>query len=461
MVRGLGVILAAGIGRRMRSSLPKALHRLWGLPMVEYVGRAMRGAELERVIVVVGHQQESVREALGPSYEYVEQGKPLGTGDACRCALPLLEGYEGYVLIAPADTPLVTPEVFQRLINRAEGSGADCVLGVCHLEDPSGYGRVVREDGVPVRVVEEQDATEGERAIREVFTSLYCVKAGCLREILPVLKNENAQGEYYLTDLIEEAFRRGKRVEAERFEDSSLVLGVNDRWQLAKAGEALRERIVWRLCESGVSVVDIRAVYVDYDVKVGPETCLHPMVVLEGETEIGAGCVIGPGSRIRDSWIGDRSHVVMSQVLGARLGEDCRVGPFANVRPGTRVGNRVRIGNYVEIKNSEIGDDVHISHLAYVGDATVGRGTNVGAGTITCNFDGFTKHRTEIGEEAFIGSNVTLVAPVRIGDRAIVAAGSTVNRDVPADALAIGRERQINKEEWAKEWRRRKQGKES
>ncbi len=443
----------------MRSSLPKVLHRLWGLPMVEYVARAMKEAKVERVIVVVGHGGDQVKEALGSGYEYVEQCEPLGTGDACRCALPLLEGYGGYVLIAPADTPLVTAEVFERLLHKAERTGADCVLGVCELEDPTGYGRVVREGGIPVRVVEERDATDSEKSIREVFTSLYCIKGECLQEILPVLKNENAQREYYLTDLIHEASRRGRRVEAEVFEDSTLVLGVNDRWQLAQAGEALRERIVRRLCESGVSVIDVRSVYVDYDVRVEAETCLYPMVVLEGETVVGAECVIGPGTLIRDSQIGDRSHVVMSQVLGARVGEDCRVGPFANVRPGTRLGNRVRVGNYVELKNSEIGDDVHISHLAYVGDATVGRGTNVGAGTITCNFDGFAKHRTEIGEEAFIGSNVTLVAPIRIGDRAIVAAGSTVNRDVPSDALAIGRERQINKEEWAKEWRRRKQGK--
>lgn len=199
----------------------------------------------------------------------------------------------------------------------------------------------------------------------------------------------------------------------------------------------------------------------DYDVFVGVESCLHPMTVLEGRTSIGAGCVIGPNTRVQDSEIGERCQVTMSQVMGAQMGEDCRVGPFANIRPGTRLGRRVRIGNYVEIKNSVVGDDVHISHLAYIGDATVGRGTNVGAGTITCNFDGYQKHRTEIGEEAFIGSNVTLVAPVRIGDRAIVAAGSTVNRDVPADALAIGRERQVNKEEWAREWRRRRQGKES
>jgi bifunctional UDP-N-acetylglucosamine pyrophosphorylase / glucosamine-1-phosphate N-acetyltransferase len=452
-----GIILAAGKGTRMKSDLPKGLHAVCGVPMVELIGRAMQGAGVERPIIVVGHGGERIQSALGDVFRYAWQREQLGTGHAALMALEQLDGHEGPVLVTPGDTPLLDETALQELVEAHREAGADCTVATVRLEDPTGYGRIVVDDsGCPTCIVEERDASEEIRAIREVCTSVYCFSADALRETLPTLGNTNAQGEYYLTDMVSALRARGGRVTANRFDDPGILVGVNDRWQLAEADRELRRRILRRHALEGVGLMDIDSIVIGPDVVIGPDTIIEPHTILLGATEIGAGCRIGPFSRLLDSHVGDGSLVLMSLVTRASIGRRARCGPFANLRPGAILGDDVKVGNFVEVKNATLADEVSVSHLSYIGDASVGSGTNVGAGTITCNYDGFEKHRTEIGENAFVGSNSTLVAPVTIGDGALVAAGSVVTRDVPGDALALGRARQENREEWAAQWRRRK-----
>ncbi|MCH8274733.1 MAG: bifunctional UDP-N-acetylglucosamine diphosphorylase/glucosamine-1-phosphate N-acetyltransferase GlmU [Armatimonadetes bacterium] len=457
-----GIVLAAGKGTRMKSALPKALHRLCGLPMAEHVGRAMIEAGVERPIMVVGYGAERVKAELGDKYEYVVQEEQNGTGHACLMALPALGNRDGPILVAPGDAPLITGEALASLTGAALEHSAQCALATCEMSDPTGYGRVVRDDsGRPVRIVEEADADDSQKQIGEVCTSFYCFEPSVLRELLPQLGTENAKGEQYLTDLIALIAERGGKSVTLKFEDARLLEGVNDRWQLASAAKALRLRVLKRLALDGVTVEDPDSTYVDAGVEIGEDTVIRPMTVVEGDTKIGSGCEIGPQTRVTECEIGDGCTVFMSHLNRARIGRGCRVGPFANLRPGTSLGERVKVGNYVEIKNAEVGEDASLAHLTYVGDATVGPRTNIGAGTIVCNYDGLKKHVTEIGADVFIGSNSTLVAPLKIGDGAMTAGGSVITEDVPNDALAIGRGRQVNKEGWAKIWRRRKPGKKS
>jgi bifunctional UDP-N-acetylglucosamine pyrophosphorylase/glucosamine-1-phosphate N-acetyltransferase len=451
-----GLILAAGKGTRMKSDLPKALHPLCGLPLGEHVGRAMRAAGVERPVFVVGHGGDLLRSALGDAYSYALQEHQLGTGHAALSAMPLLTDAEA-VLIAPGDAPLITAEALAALQQRRLETSADCVVATCILSDPTGYGRIIRNGtGEPVAVVEELDATQEQRQIKEVCTSFYCFDAAALRQHLPALQSNNQKGEFYLTDLIAAISSSGGRVSTYESSDPELLQGINDRWQLALASETMRTRILKRHALNGVSFVDPATTYVDAEVTIAAETRIGVMTTLEGNTQIGSNCDIGPFCRVSDTIIGEGSTVFLSHLNGARIGRDARVGPFANLRPSTVLGDGVKIGNYVEVKNAEIGEDASISHLSYIGDASVGARSNIGAGTITCNYDGVDKHRTEIGADAFVGSNSTLIAPVTIGDGAMTAAGSTISEDVPPDALAVGRSRQVNKEGWMQRWRKRK-----
>jgi bifunctional UDP-N-acetylglucosamine pyrophosphorylase/glucosamine-1-phosphate N-acetyltransferase len=452
-----GVVLAAGKGTRMKSDLPKVLHLVCGVPMAELAGRAMREAGVSKPVLVVGHGSDAVRDALGDSYAYAEQPEQLGTGHALACGLSAIPTTATHVVVAPGDAPLITGEAISKLISAACESGAECALAVCTMANPYGYGRVVRNaSGDAVRIVEEPDATDAERAIQEVCTSFYCFRTDALAAHLGSLGTRNAKGEQYLTDMIQAIAEAGGRTVTVSYEDADSLGGVNDRWQLAQAAEKLRSRVLRRLAESGVDIVDPSTTFVDADTVVGERCRILPMTILEGKTEIGNGCEIGPHTRITSARVGDETLIHMSHVNRATIGRDCRIGPFANIRPQTVLADGVRIGNFVEVKNSQIGEDASLSHLTYCGDATVGARANIGAGTITCNFDGFEKHRTDIGSDAFIGSNSTLVAPVKIGDGAMTAAGSTISEDVPANDLAIGRSRQENKEGWAERWRRRK-----
>ncbi|MEO7453338.1 MAG: bifunctional UDP-N-acetylglucosamine diphosphorylase/glucosamine-1-phosphate N-acetyltransferase GlmU [Fimbriimonadales bacterium] len=450
------VILAAGKGTRMKSELPKGLHKVCGLPIIELVARAMSGAGANRIVLVVGHGADAMKAAFGDRYQYALQQEQHGTGHACQCAMPALDGFDGIVIVGTGDSPLVTAEAMKALVARKTETGASMVIGTCLLDDPGGYGRVVREGDRAAAIVEHNDASPDQRLIKEINAAFYCFDASVIREMLPKLSNNNAKGEYYLTDLAEMISASGGCVETLIFDDADLMRGVNDRWQLTEAAAVLRKNVLRRHAINGITIVDPATTYIDVDVEIAEDTVIEPMTVLEGFTRIGSKCIIGPMTRITDCEVGDACTVFMSHLSRASVGAGTRIGPYANVRPHTKIGEGVKIGNFVELKNAEVGDKSSLSHLTYDGDATVGVGAKIGAGTITCNYDGFAKHRTDIGNGAFVGSNSTLVAPVTIGEGAFIAAGSVITEDVPADALAVGRTRQVTKEGWASRWRSRK-----
>lgn len=450
-----GVILAAGKGTRMKSETPKALFRVCGLPMAELVGRAMSEAGVDHTVMVVGHQADRVKSELGYQYAYALQAEQKGTGHAALMAQSALEGRTGAVLIAPGDAPLLDGESLKKLACQHWESGAKATLATCVLTDPHGYGRIIRDSsGKVVQIVEEKDCTPDQRAIREVNAGIYCFDIARLFEVLPLLKNSNAQGEYYLTDAIAEIAANGT-VETVEF-DALTATGVNDRWQLAEAEAQLRRRILRGHALNGVTITDPASTYIGLDVEIEADVEILPMTTLVGKTRVATGTTIGPSSCVIDSQIGPNCRILISHVHGAIMKEGSKCGPFANLRPGAVLGEGSKVGNFVEVKKATLGPGAAASHLTYIGDASIGANTNLGAGTITCNYDGFSKHRTEIGSDAFIGSNSTLVAPITIGDGAIVAAGSVITSDVPADALALGRSRQENKEQWAPPWRERK-----
>lgn len=452
-----GIVLAAGKGTRMKSDLPKGLHKVCGVPLAELACRAVREAGVERTIVVIGHGGERMQETLGERNEYAWQREQLGTGHAAMQAMDLLNEFEGPVLVVPGDAPLLSGAVLSALVDLHQSSGASCTLATARLADPTGYGRIVRDKAGRIeRIVEHKDASAVERMLDEVSTSVYCFDCAALRRALPSLSSANAQGEYYLTDAVEAIRNEGGTIEALVSDDQDLLVGVNDRWQLAQCDKLLRQRILYKHAVNGVTLLDPDTIYIGLDVEIGQDTVIEPNTQIYGSTRIGKGCLIGPNSKIDSCELGDGCTVLMSHVIKAALGPGVKIGPFANIRPGAVLGEGVKVGNFVEIKNAELGDKVAVSHLTYIGDASIGANTNVGAGTITCNYDGFAKHRTEIGEDAFIGSNSTLVAPVRIGDGAMVAAGSVVTSDVPDDALAVGRARQEVKDNWVAQWRKRK-----
>lgn len=452
-----GIILAAGKGTRMKSELPKGLHRVCGVPMVEQIGRELKAAGVERPIVVVGHGGDLMIETMGAGYDFAWQREQKGTGHAALMAQEFLKGMDGYVIVAPGDTPLIAASVFGSLAEACEKSGAQCSLAVAVLDDPSGYGRVQFDGEGPRRIVEHKDCTEEQRReLTTVNSGIYCFHAPTLLEILPKLSSDNAQGEYYLTDVLAKIREQGGKVVAVDPKDSNILLGVNDRWQLSQCAKLLRDQILKKHAMNGVTIIDPDTTYVEADVEIGVDTVLEPNTILEGKTRIGRACIVGPNTKIKDSEIGDGVTILMSHLEKARMAEGSRCGPFANLRPGADLAEQVKIGNFVEVKNASLGPKVSAGHLAYIGDGEVGAGTNIGAGTIFCNYDGFLKHRTEIGQSVFVGSNSTLVAPVVIGDRAIIAAGSVITHNVATDALALGRARQEEKAEWAPTWRERK-----
>jgi bifunctional UDP-N-acetylglucosamine pyrophosphorylase/glucosamine-1-phosphate N-acetyltransferase len=437
----------------MKSALPKPLHPLCGLPLTRHVIRVCREVGIERIVVVIGHEADKVRQGLGSDVEYAVQEQQLGTGHAAMCARSVLADFNGNLLVLAGDVPLLRAETLRSLMDALDTKCSAAML-TATLDDPTGYGRVIRkEDGSVSRIVEQRDATPEEAAIKEWNPSIYCFRSEQLFDRLARVKADNAQGEQYLTDVIGLATADGDRIAAVPVADAREVLGVNTRVELAEVAAIMRARILRDLMLSGVTVVDPRSTYVDVTVTVGRDTTLEPQTHLVGDCTVGEGCVIGPMTVLQDVTVGDRSAVVQSRVCGSVIGSDVRVGPFANVRPGSRIHDGARIGDFVEIKNAEIGEGVAASHLSYIGDADVGAHTNIGAGTITCNYDGYHKHRTVIGERAFIGSHSTLVAPVEVGAGAMTAAGSVITDDVPPDALAIARQRQCTREGWSRRWR--------
>ncbi|AIE88041.1 bifunctional UDP-N-acetylglucosamine diphosphorylase/glucosamine-1-phosphate N-acetyltransferase GlmU [Fimbriimonas ginsengisoli] len=452
-----GIILAAGKGTRMKSDLPKGLHRVCGLPMVEHVGRAIRASGVSRPIVVIGHGGEAMKAELGDGYDYVWQREQLGTGHAALMASEALAGYEGPVIVASGDTPMLQADTFDELIKAHQTAGAVATLATSLVDNPHGYGRIVRGDeGEFLKIVEQKDTNDEQNALREVNAALYIFDSKTLFRILPTLKNSNAQGEYYLTDVLETVVAEGGKVVAKIFDNPDILAGVNDRWQLAQLDREMRLRVIKQHAINGVTFLDLDSVSIGVDVTIGLDTVIEPQTILVGNTSIGAGCRIGPFTRIEDSRIGDKSSIVASYLDTAVVGSSVWVGPWAHLRPKSNIGDGTKIGNFVEIKNATLAPGAKVNHLSYVGDATVGARSNIGAGTITCNYDGFSKSQTIIGADAFVGSNSTLVAPVSIGNGAFVAAGSVITNEVPADAMAFGRARQENKEGRAAQWRKLK-----
>lgn len=453
-----GIILAAGKGTRIKSELPKCVHSVCDVSMVEHVARAMRGAGALKPAVVVGYQAEVLKSSLGEGYFFAHQEEQLGTGHATLMAQSVLDQNIKTVFIAPGDAPLLTSEVFENLLKHHQESHAKLTLATCRLEDPKGYGRVVRNDqGLPVRIVEEKDGTPEILSIKEVCTGVYCVETEFLWKYLPKLSSSNAQNEYYLTDLIEHLSKNEQNVQTVCFEDQNLFLGVNDRWQLAQANQIMQQRILKSHALNGVTLMDLNSIQIGADVEIESDAIIGAMTVLKGKTQIGSGSQIGPFSMINNSKIGKKCEILMSQVQASTIQDGARCGPFANIRPHTVLSERAKIGNFVEVKNALIGEKVSVSHLSYVGDAVVGAHTNIGAGTITCNYDGYAKHQTEIGSNVFVGSNSTLIAPITVQDGAIIGAGSVITKNVPSNALGLGRSKQENKESWAIQWRQRKQ----
>ena len=445
------VILAAGKGTRMKSAAPKVLHRLSGRPLVEYVLRAADTLQPTSVTLVVGHQSEAVIRALTdrPNLRFVRQEPQLGTAHAVLQTEALLGKTRGTLLLLSGDVPLLSPATLQRVLAAHAEAGAAATVLTATVERPYGYGRIIRSKGAIARIVEERDASPSERAIREINSGVYAFDLEPLFPALQSVASQNAQGEYYLPDLVAIYRRRGRPVATVSVDNPDEIRGINSRTELADVGALVRQQKNEELMAAGVTLVDPSTTYVGADVVVGADTVIHPNVYLEGQTTIGSACEILAGVRIADSTVGDRVTIKNFCVLdGATVASDARVGPFAHVRPGSDLGARSHVGNFVELKKTTLGEGSKANHHAYLGDATIGAGVNVGAGVITCNYDGAQKHQTVVEDGAFIGSDSQLVAPVRIGQGAYVAAGSSIVEDVPAGALGIARGRQANIAGW-------------
>jgi bifunctional UDP-N-acetylglucosamine pyrophosphorylase / glucosamine-1-phosphate N-acetyltransferase len=452
------VVLAAGEGKRFRSALPKPLHPVAGRPLLWHVLAAAAPLKADRTVIVVGNGADQITAAvegfdLGPVDFAVQVGQ-RGTGDALAAALPQLEG-DGDVMVLSGDTPLVTTALLERLLDAHRTARAAATLLTCTLDDPTGYGRILRDAGGAVTgMVEERDATGDQRRLREVGAGMYVFRRPVL-DGLAELRPHNDQGEYYLPDLVPLVLAGGGRVATTEAPEEQ-ARGVNDRVELAAAGAMLRRRLLERLMLGGVTVVDPATTFVDADVEVGQDSVLAPLTFLEAGTRVGARCRLGPNVRLVACDVGDDATVAQTVALESTIGPRAVVGPFASLRPGTRLEEGAKAGTFVEMKNSVVGPGTKVPHLSYVGDADIGAGANVGAGTVFVNYDGARKHRTTVGDGAFIGSDTMLVAPVTVGSGAQTAAGSTITKDVPPDALAIERSDQRTIEGWAARRRRRK-----
>ncbi|PYR91599.1 MAG: bifunctional UDP-N-acetylglucosamine diphosphorylase/glucosamine-1-phosphate N-acetyltransferase GlmU [Acidobacteria bacterium] len=445
------VILAAGKGTRMKSARPKVLHCASGLPLIEHVFRVADSLSPATTVVVVGHMADAVKHALGKrlGLRFALQEPQLGTGHAVLQAEPHLAGARGTLVMLSGDVPLLQAGTLRALVATHEQRRAAATVLTARVDRPNGYGRIVRKNGAIAAIVEEKDATAAERAIDEINSGIYAFDVAPLFDALRAIGSANAQGEYYLPDLVRVYRARGLAVETISLDDPREILGVNSRKELAEVTAILNTRRVDELMAAGVTIVDPASAWIGPDVEIGADTILHPGVYLEGRTRIGGGCEIHSGVRIVDSTIDD--GVVINNfcvILESHVRAGAKVGPFAHIRPQSDVGERAHIGNFVELKKTTVGTGTKANHLAYLGDATIGDNVNIGAGTITCNYDGTVKHPTVIEDGAFIGSDSQLVAPVRVGKGAYVAAGSSITEDVPAGALGIARGRQVNKAGW-------------
>lgn len=456
-MKRVAIILAAGMGKRMRSQTIKVLHPLAGVPMVLHLVDLIRSIGFDRTVVVVGHQAEKVKEVLSErEVEIVLQPKPLGTGHALLQTHQSLAALRGTLVVLNGDAPLIREETIRALLDDHAKQKASVTVLTAKLADPKGYGRIVRDrSGRITKIVEESEADKKQRAIQEINTGIYALESPGIFDFLLKVRSDNTKGEYYLTDVVQEAIRRKARVFAVSASDANEVMGINSRGQLAEAEQEMQRRISAYWMDQGVTLIQREGISIGASVKIGPDTIIYPQTTLEGKTVIGPGCTIR-ASHIVDCTLEENVTVKDYCVMeGSVLESGVSVGPFSHLRPGSMLRHGAKVGNFVEMKKAVLGEGSKINHLSYIGDATVGKEVNIGAGTITCNYDGFGKHQTVIGDKVFVGSDTQFVAPVKIGEGALIAAGTTVTEDVPPDALALSRSKQVNKEGWTK---KRRQG---
>lgn len=446
MKNTIAIILAAGEGTRFKSEKPKVLHKILGKTLI---GRVLEtvGDDFDKKVVVIGHKAEHIKKNLdNKDLIFAIQKKQLGSGDAVKCTEKILKNFAGTAVVLCGDVPLLEKETVRKLLalHKKEKSAATVIT--CEVEDPSHYGRILRNcDGTVKSIVEAKDAPDGVKKIKEINSGIYAFSSKELFSALRLVKNDNSKGEYYLTDVISILNRKNKRVTAYKIDGFKEIMGINNRRELAEAEDYMRKKILENLMLSGVTIVNPDTVYIDETVGIEKDVIVLPSTIIKGRTKIKTGSVVGPFSFIEDSIIGKNVEIRASFVYGAEIADDVKIGPFSHIRKETKIKRNARIGNFSEIKKSVIGENTKVSHLSYIGDSSLGMNINIGAGTITCNYDGKNKHKTEIGDCSFVGSNTNLVAPVKIGRGVLIAAGSTITEDVPDNKLAIARERQVIK----------------
>jgi len=445
------IIMAAGKGKRMKSNLPKVLHNLAGKPILNYVLDTIYQLEAKRKILIVGYKSDQIRELIGDKIEYVEQKEQLGTAHAVLQTNKLLSDFKGDVLILSGDVPFLTVKILKKLLKYHQANNFCCTLVSTILKNPKGYGRIIRDKKGEIKgIIEEVDLSADKKKITEVNSGIYCVNKDKLFQALEKITPDNKQGEYYLTDSVEILLKEGLTVGNIIVKDYSEILGINSRLDLTDASQKVYQKTLQDLMLQGVTIVDPNSTFIERGVKIGQDTIIYPFTIIEKDTKIGKNCIIGPNSHLIDSRIGKGVRVWASIIESSTVKEEANIGPYAHLRPETVVEKGAKIGNFVEVKKSTIGEDSKASHLTYLGDATIGKKVNIGAGTITCNYDGEKKYKTIIEDEVFIGSNNTLVAPVKLGKDSYTGAGSTITEDVPAGNLAIARSRQRNISGWRK-----------
>jgi len=442
------IILAAGAGTRMKSKLPKVLHKVCGQTMLGHVIDVASNSKVEECIAVIGHGAEKVKESLAPEVKIVLQEEQLGTGHAVMMAYDHIE--EGTVLILCGDGPLITEETLNKMMDYHKQGDFKATVLTTNLQSPTGYGRIVRNtEGELEKIVEEKDTTVEEKSIMEINSGIYCFDGKALKEALPQLKDDNAQKEYYLTDVLSIIRNMGFKVGVYKTEEYEEIMAVNSREQLAEVEAIMRKKIAKKHMINGVTIINPEHTYIEKTVNIGSDTIIYPGAIISGNTVIGEDCIIGQNCRIENSTIANGVEVESSTIIDSKVDEHTTIGPYAYLRPNSNIGKHVKIGDFVEVKNSTIGDNSKASHLAYVGDADIGKNVNIGCGVVFVNYDGKNKHRSIVEDNSFVGSNANVIAPVTIKEGGYIACGSTITKDVPKGSLAIARQRQENKEGWA------------
>ena len=444
------LILAAGLGKRMHSDLPKVLHEICGYSLVEHVVFNLQEAGIDSIGVIVGHKHELIEDRLGASFDYYLQKEQLGTAHAVLQAKPFLSANKSHVLVLCGDAPLQDAEILKQFMQYCESKQLDLGVLSAALDDPANYGRIVRKDGLLSKIVEKKDCTPDELLIKEINSGTYCFNAEKLNECLHEISNNNVQNEYYLTDTVELFLKKGYKVDAYISDNADIIKAVNTPLQLHECEKIMRSFINRKHIENGVRMIDPETVYIDRNITIGKGTTIYPNTILTGNTDIGNDNTI-ISSRIDSSKIGKRNHIDTSTVESSKMNDHNTIGPYAHLRPDSDLNDHIKIGNFVEIKNAIIDENSKVSHLSYVGDGRVGKNVNLGCGIVFVNFDGKDKHQTIIEDDAFIGCNVNLVAPIKVGKNAYIAAGSTVTEDVKENALVIARSRAVTKPNWNKE----------